>query len=150
MSPCQAEPGAPMNHDDAANQNTGRSNRTITELFARVIEQTREIARAEADLVRAEAVHRASLVKNAALFGAVALIFGIGAVGPLVQSAIYALEWLGLDRAPATLIAGATLAILAIILALVAVAQLKRAGRAPKRIKDNLSADMQTLKEPLK
>ncbi|WP_417806537.1 phage holin family protein [Thioclava sp.] len=139
-----------MPDDEADDHKTKTSERSVSELFSHFVDQAREIARAEADLARAEAMHRVSLVRNAVIFAGIALIFGIGAIGPLVQSGVYALEWLGLDKGPATLIAGAVLVLVAIILALIAITQMRRAGRPPKRIKENLSADAQTIKETFK
>jgi hypothetical protein len=139
-----------MSNDDANDHKAKTPEPGVSELIARFVDQAREIAHAEADLARAEAMHRISLVRNAIILAAIALVLGIGAIGPLVQSAVYALEWLGLENAPATLIAGTVLVLLAIILALVSAAQMRRAGRAPKRIKENLSADAQAIKETLK
>ena len=136
--------------DNAAGQDSKHSERSVSDLLAKVADQAREIARAEADLARAEALHRMSLMRRAVIFAAIAAIFGLGAIGPLVQSAVYALQWYGVDRGPATLIASSVLVTLAIILALISITLLRRAGRPPQRIKDNLSADVQTLKETLK
>lgn len=139
-----------MPADEHQDHETKASERSVSELLAHFVDQAREIARAEADLARAEAMQRMSMVRNAIIFAGIALIVGIGAIGPLVQSGVYALEWFGLDKGPATLIAGAVLVLLAIILALIAIAQMRRAGRPPKRIKENLSADVQTIKETFK
>lgn len=138
-----------MNPKDA-DQDSQHAERSVSAMLAHVVEQAREIARAEADLARAEAVHRISLVRNGMIFAAIALILGLGAIGPLVQSMVFALEYYGLETGPATLIAGAVLAIFAIILALVAIAQVRRATRPIHRIKENLSADAQTIKESFK
>mgnify|MGYP000129661083 CR=1 FL=1 len=139
-----------MSDDETKDHKTKTSERSVSELMSHFVDQARDIARAEADLARAEAMQRVSLMRNAVIFAGIALILGIGAIGPLVQSGVSALEWLGLDRGPATLIAGAVLVLMAIILALMSVAQMRRAGRPPERIKENLSADVQTIKETFK
>lgn len=135
--------------DDA--RGAGRdTHHTVSELLDRVLEQTREIARAEADLVRAEAAHRAGLVRNAAILAGIALIFGLGAIFPLTQSMIDAVIWLGIEQGPATLIVGSVLLIVSIIFVLIALSLLRKASSPPKRIKDNLAADARALKESLK
>ncbi|KEO54275.1 phage holin family protein [Thioclava pacifica] len=132
--------------DDTGHHKRG----TVSELLERVVEQTREIARAEAELVRAEAAHRASLLRNAVILAAIALVFALGAIFPLTQSAILGLQWAGIAEGPATLIVGAVLLILGIILALVAISLLRKVSSPPERIKENLSADARALKESLK
>ncbi|PFG65154.1 putative superfamily III holin-X [Thioclava sp. ES.031] len=139
-----------MSHHDTEDPDGHEGRGTVSDLLNRVIEQTREIARTEAELVRAEAAHRAGLARNAVILGAIALVFALGAIFPLTQSAIYGLEWAGLDRGPATLIVGAVLLILGIISALIAAAKLRKVSSPPTRLKENLSADAQALKESFK
>ncbi len=122
----------------------------VSELLARALDQAREIARTEAELMRAEAARRARALRMAVALLALAIVIGIGAIVPLVSSAVLGLQWAGLAPGPAYLVAGSVLAILAIVAALVAASLARRAGRPPREIVENLSADVQTLKETLK
>lgn len=139
-----------MSEDDSTHDHARDHHGTVTDLLSKVVDHAREIARAEADLLRAEAAHRAALLRNAVILAGLALILGLGAIGPLTQSAVLGLEWAGIAQGPATLIVGGVLAILGIILALVAISLVRRVSRPPSRIKENLSADARTLKESLK
>lgn len=122
----------------------------VSELFARVIEQSREIARAEADLVRAEAAERAAMLRRAAILGGLALVLALGAIYPLTQAAVYGLQALGLAPVYGALIAGVVLAVIAIVFGLIGISQIKRASAAPTKLRESLAKDAQTLKETLK
>lgn len=118
------------------------------EMLADIAGNVGNLVRNEADLARAEIAESAR--KAAASLGAMALAVAVGIAGInlLATSLVALVVWAGLSPTWATLVVGAGLIVLAVIIFISAKSALQSIGFVPTRAAHNVRRDAATLKEP--
>lgn len=117
---------------------------------ARLISQTlahlMAILRGEIALAKAEAREAAALIGAATGMIVLAAVLAVVALNTLVEAVIIGLVQAGMSELAATVVVGAVLLILALILFFVARARFQAVSRSPRRVASNLRRDAAAVK----
>lgn len=117
---------------------------------ARLISQTlahlMAILRGEIALAKAEARETAALIGAATGMIVFAAVLAVVALNTLVEAVIIGLVQAGMSELAATVVVGAVLVILALILFFVARARFQAVSQSPKRVASNLRRDAAAVK----
>jgi hypothetical protein len=130
---------------DAGGGTGNTSAGTVADLLTDVLAGVSRLVQGELALARAEAAERLRMVQQAALYGAVALIFGITAVNVLAAAAVAGVVALGVSPAWASLVVGGGLLALTFGFALHAARLIRASGGLPRRSGASVKRDLATL-----
>lgn len=95
-----------------------RTDSHVQGLLSQISERVKDVAQAEAELLRAQARSRLRAIRLAIVMALCATVLGIAAMGPLTDAAVLGVMSFGLGAGPASLVAGAILLIVAILFGL--------------------------------
>ena len=127
-------------------QDDGSAGPGLVDLILQMFSAMGRLVQGEIALAKAEAVQSLQDVVRAVITLMVAAILAIGGLNLLAGAAVQGLITAGLKQVWAYLTVGGTLLALALILALVASRQFRRARLAPARSLDRMRRDAETLK----
>lgn len=129
-----------MTPDDQPKASTGS-------LLQSLVEQLRGLFRGEVELLKAEMSETASSIGVALGLVVAGVVVTLVALHALAAAAVFGLMEYGLHPGIATLVIGAALALIALIMVKVAIARLKDTSLTPERTANSVRKDAHVIKE---
>jgi hypothetical protein len=124
-----------------------RGDKSIPELFSELIDNLSSMFRQEVQLARREVTGSVQQASGAIGYITAGVLIGISSLTILLAAAVAWLAWAGMEPRWGALLVGAGAAVIAALLAMKGMRDIKSTSVAPRRVMDQLQRDARVAKE---